>query len=198
MVINSLSDILLLSHSRYSFATSASSGRIGVHTALVLTTLPTYRNTAIPLITAPSLPDLCSPRPTSFIGITVAMSSRTNKATMHELKLRRILEHNHRLREELARPRANVSVASMRWARVGVTRLHTGGHGSQLVQLRCPSLGNVNGLGLKEENHRSDADPVQLDQLLSPDQGSTRTCPTLLGPLPLQVTPLHFTQLSTV
>ncbi|GFZ42474.1 hypothetical protein JCM24511_00189 [Saitozyma sp. JCM 24511] len=41
------------------------------------------------------------------------MSSRTNKATMHELKLRRILEHNHRLREELARPRANVSVASM-------------------------------------------------------------------------------------
>ncbi|TYJ55591.1 hypothetical protein B9479_003741 [Cryptococcus floricola] len=41
------------------------------------------------------------------------MSSRANKATMHELKLRRLLEHNHRLREELARPRVMVSVASM-------------------------------------------------------------------------------------
>nr|XP_019012001.1 guanine nucleotide-binding protein subunit gamma [Kwoniella pini CBS 10737]OCF50782.1 guanine nucleotide-binding protein subunit gamma [Kwoniella pini CBS 10737] len=41
------------------------------------------------------------------------MSSRTNKATMHELKLRRLMEHNHRLREELARPRVMVSVASL-------------------------------------------------------------------------------------
>ncbi|WVR03737.1 hypothetical protein IAU60_000732 [Kwoniella sp. DSM 27419] len=40
------------------------------------------------------------------------MSSRTNKATMHELKLRRLMEHNHRLREELARPRIMVSVAA--------------------------------------------------------------------------------------
>ncbi|WVQ64993.1 uncharacterized protein L199_003163 [Kwoniella botswanensis] len=41
------------------------------------------------------------------------MSSRANKATMHELKLRRLMEHNHRLREELARPRVMVSVASL-------------------------------------------------------------------------------------
>ncbi|KAK4688386.1 elongin-A, partial [Tremellales sp. Uapishka_1] len=41
------------------------------------------------------------------------MSSRTPKATMHELKLRRLLEHNHRLREELARPRVMVSIASL-------------------------------------------------------------------------------------
>lgn len=41
-------------------------------------------------------------------------NSRANKATMHELKLRRLLEHNHRLREELARPRVMVSVASMK------------------------------------------------------------------------------------
>ncbi|WVN87163.1 uncharacterized protein L203_102339 [Cryptococcus depauperatus CBS 7841] len=41
------------------------------------------------------------------------MSSRTNKATMHELKLRRLTEHNLRLKEELARPRVMVSVASL-------------------------------------------------------------------------------------
>ncbi|ODN77150.1 hypothetical protein L202_05678 [Cryptococcus amylolentus CBS 6039] len=41
------------------------------------------------------------------------MSSRANKGTMHELKLRRLVEHNQRLREELARPRVMVSVASM-------------------------------------------------------------------------------------
>ena len=34
---------------------------------------------------------------------------------MNELKLRRLLEHNHRLREELARPRIMVSAASLRW-----------------------------------------------------------------------------------
>ncbi|KAL7424664.1 Guanine nucleotide-binding protein subunit gamma [Cryptotrichosporon argae] len=41
------------------------------------------------------------------------MSTRTNKATMQELKLRRLLENNHRLREELARPRVMVSIASL-------------------------------------------------------------------------------------
>jgi guanine nucleotide-binding protein subunit gamma len=41
-------------------------------------------------------------------------NNRANKATMHELKLRRLLEHNHMLREELARPRVMVSVASMK------------------------------------------------------------------------------------
>lgn len=39
---------------------------------------------------------------------------RANKATMAELKLRRLLEHNHRLREELARPRVMVSIASLK------------------------------------------------------------------------------------
>ncbi|OWZ74827.1 guanine nucleotide-binding protein subunit gamma, other [Cryptococcus neoformans Bt85] len=32
---------------------------------------------------------------------------------MTELKLRRLMEHNHRLREELARPRVTVSIASI-------------------------------------------------------------------------------------
>nr|AAX94562.1 G protein gamma subunit Gpg1 [Cryptococcus neoformans var. grubii] len=41
------------------------------------------------------------------------MSIRTTKATMTELKLRRLMEHNHRLREELARPRVTVSIASI-------------------------------------------------------------------------------------
>ncbi|WVO24316.1 uncharacterized protein IAS62_005680 [Cryptococcus decagattii] len=37
----------------------------------------------------------------------------TNQATMTELKLRRLMEHNHRLREELTRLRVTISVASM-------------------------------------------------------------------------------------
>nr|XP_031858447.1 uncharacterized protein CI109_006092 [Kwoniella shandongensis]KAA5525519.1 hypothetical protein CI109_006092 [Kwoniella shandongensis] len=42
------------------------------------------------------------------------MSTRANNKTMmHELKMRRLLEHNQRLREELARPRVMVSAASM-------------------------------------------------------------------------------------
>ncbi|ORX35236.1 G protein gamma subunit Gpg1 [Kockovaella imperatae] len=41
------------------------------------------------------------------------MAGRATKATMQELKLRRIQEHNHRLREELARPRVMVSSASV-------------------------------------------------------------------------------------
>jgi hypothetical protein len=48
---------------------------------------------------------------------TFKMSSaaaRANKATMLELKLRRLMEHNHRLREELARPRVMVSIASLK------------------------------------------------------------------------------------
>ena len=35
---------------------------------------------------------------------------------MSELKLRRVLEHNQRLREDLARPRVKVSEASARCA----------------------------------------------------------------------------------
>ncbi|THU82892.1 guanine nucleotide binding protein gamma subunit [Dendrothele bispora CBS 962.96] len=41
------------------------------------------------------------------------MSSRTGgRQSMSELKLRRLLEHNQRLREDLARPRVRVSEAS--------------------------------------------------------------------------------------
>jgi hypothetical protein len=55
----------------------------------------------------------------SFIHKTkhIKMSSaaaRANKATMLELKLRRLQEHNHRLKEELARPRTMVSTASLK------------------------------------------------------------------------------------
>ncbi|ORX39199.1 G-protein gamma subunit, partial [Kockovaella imperatae] len=39
--------------------------------------------------------------------------SRPHKQTMAELKLRRLTEHNQRLREDLARPRARVSEASL-------------------------------------------------------------------------------------
>ncbi|KNZ73793.1 Guanine nucleotide-binding protein subunit gamma [Termitomyces sp. J132] len=41
------------------------------------------------------------------------MSSRAGgRQTMSELKLRRLVEHNQRLREDLARPRVRVSEAS--------------------------------------------------------------------------------------
>jgi hypothetical protein len=44
------------------------------------------------------------------------MSSRTGgRQTMSDLKLRRLVEHNQRLREDLARPRMKVSEASARW-----------------------------------------------------------------------------------
>jgi hypothetical protein len=43
------------------------------------------------------------------------MSSRTGgRQSMSELKLRRLIEHNQRLREDLARPRVRVSEASAR------------------------------------------------------------------------------------
>ncbi|KAF7311461.1 G-protein gamma subunit [Mycena kentingensis (nom. inval.)] len=40
------------------------------------------------------------------------MNSRPHKQSMSELKLRRLTEHNQRLREDLARPRVRVSEAS--------------------------------------------------------------------------------------
>lgn len=43
------------------------------------------------------------------------MSSRVPKQSMSELKLRRLSEHNQRLREDLARPRIRVSEASKRY-----------------------------------------------------------------------------------
>lgn len=42
------------------------------------------------------------------------MNSRPHKQSMSELKLRRLTEHNSRLREDLARPRVRVSDASAR------------------------------------------------------------------------------------
>ena len=41
-------------------------------------------------------------------------SVRPHKQSMSELKLRRLVEHNQRLMEDLARPRINVSEASAR------------------------------------------------------------------------------------
>ncbi|KZP21223.1 hypothetical protein FIBSPDRAFT_788604 [Athelia psychrophila] len=40
------------------------------------------------------------------------MSARAGRQSMSELRLRRVLEHNQRLREDLARPRVRVSEAS--------------------------------------------------------------------------------------
>ncbi|KAG9318571.1 hypothetical protein JVU11DRAFT_663 [Chiua virens] len=42
------------------------------------------------------------------------MSSRGGRQSMSELRYRRLLEHNQRLREDLARPRIRVSEASAR------------------------------------------------------------------------------------
>ena len=45
---------------------------------------------------------------------THIMNARPHKQSMSELKLRRLTEHNQRLREDLARPRMRVSEASAR------------------------------------------------------------------------------------
>lgn len=42
------------------------------------------------------------------------MNNRNAKQTMAELKLRRVVEHNQRLKEDLARPRVRVSEAGAR------------------------------------------------------------------------------------
>lgn len=46
--------------------------------------------------------------------LRVNMSSRGGRQSMSELRYRRLLEHNQRLREDLARPRVRVSEASAR------------------------------------------------------------------------------------
>lgn len=43
------------------------------------------------------------------------MNTRSGRQSMSELKLRRLIEHNQRLREDLARPRMRVSEASARY-----------------------------------------------------------------------------------
>ncbi|KAG5717055.1 hypothetical protein E4T56_gene7401, partial [Termitomyces sp. T112] len=48
----------------------------------------------------------------SFVFSCTAMNSRPPKQSMSELKLRRLMEHNQRLREDLALNRIRVSVAS--------------------------------------------------------------------------------------
>lgn len=61
------------------------------------------------------------------------MNSRPHKQSMSELKLRRLTEHNQRLREDLARPRLRVSEASSRLVtRTRYLILH--------VLNSCPSL----------------------------------------------------------
>jgi guanine nucleotide-binding protein subunit gamma len=42
------------------------------------------------------------------------IASRPHKQSMAELKLRRLTEHNSRLREDLARPRARVSESALK------------------------------------------------------------------------------------
>lgn len=50
----------------------------------------------------------------SLLLRTHTMNARPHKQSMSELKLRRLTEHNQRLREDLARPRMRVSEASSR------------------------------------------------------------------------------------
>lgn len=63
------------------------------------------------------------------------MSARGPKQSMTELKLRRLLEHNQRLRDDLARPRIRVSEASARF--VQTTAPHPYG---SFVNSDCSSL----------------------------------------------------------
>jgi hypothetical protein len=83
----------------------------------------------------------------------MSAAARANKATMHELKLRRLLEHNHRLREELARPRVMVSIASVKWVVVSCKRTW------ETVSFGDQGMDGADG---------------QLDQLLSRDEGPSR------------------------
>ena len=54
--------------------------------------------------------------------------NRPHKQSMSELKLRRLMEHNARLKKDLARPRIRVSEASARYSHLL----------SQLTQLTLP------------------------------------------------------------
>ena len=63
---------------------------------------------------------LLSPWPTQSLypsyppRLPVTMNARPHKQSMSELKLRRLAEHNQRLKEDLNRPRIKVSEASAR------------------------------------------------------------------------------------
>ena len=72
------------------------------------------------------------------------IAPRPHKQSMAELKLRRLTEHNQRLREDLARPRVRISEASTRWVVLDYARWTWG------MMLTM----------------------VQLDQILHVDQGS--------------------------
>lgn len=48
----------------------------------------------------------------------MAGNRAVSKVTMQELKLRRLVENNLRLRDELSRPRTMVSLASLKWVLV--------------------------------------------------------------------------------
>ncbi|KDQ60911.1 hypothetical protein JAAARDRAFT_566596 [Jaapia argillacea MUCL 33604] len=50
------------------------------------------------------------------------MDTRRTKQSMGELKLRRLVEHNQRLREDLSRPRIRVSEASSRYMPLSTLR----------------------------------------------------------------------------
>jgi hypothetical protein len=49
------------------------------------------------------------------VFLLIMLPARPQKQSMAELKLRRLTEHNQRLRADLARPRIRVSEASIRW-----------------------------------------------------------------------------------
>jgi guanine nucleotide-binding protein subunit gamma len=63
------------------------------------------------------------------------MNTRPHKQSMSELKLRRLTEHNQRLREDLARPRMRVSEASARYVLPCLLPTKPGTHGSHLRSL---------------------------------------------------------------
>ena len=82
------------------------------------------------------------------------MSSRAHKQSMSELKLRRLTEHNQRLRDDLARPRIRVSEASaslIRYCKTTkdhlVRSLHSLIHYIILTSLKVPSVWGPVGKG---------------------------------------------------
>lgn len=54
-------------------------------------------------------------RPSLLVSLQMLIWVRNYQQSMSELKLRRLAEHNQRLKEDLARPRVRVSEASSRY-----------------------------------------------------------------------------------
>lgn len=71
----------------------------------------------------------------------MASNRAQTKVTLQELKLRRLVENNYRLRDELGRPRTMVSLASLKWVRPRLAVTHT--QSDQLLPRYARSTGTA-------------------------------------------------------